>query len=357
MRKLMFFAIAAMLMTACTKDEELPSAGGNENGALTFEISTVNKLSDGMTGRSSIYSQEATQHVTNVNVYVFKNNAGNYTYVKTYNIPGWSDPTTFKRYAVADADTVPAGDYKFLAVGRDASDLFTVTTPDSNTKFEDMIASVSASGNESEIFAGSAQATIAKGSRVSIEMTRKVAAILGYFKNVPQTLDNKTVKFLRLTISNSNQKVNLTTGMEVTGTPASYNIINMDLSTQAVDPSRGVYVGNDLSGQNVVKVTNSQLSGSFIIPVSNATMTLGLYDASNNAIRTWIVKDSQGGTSTFNILANNFYSIGKKVQAGNTNGGTADPGDDDDPVDLLTDQNIILTINPNWTAIHDLIIQ
>lgn len=50
------------------------------------------------------------------------------------------------------------------------------------------------------------------GTRVSIEMTRKVAGVLGYFKNVPQVLNGSTVKYLRLKVSNSNQQVNLTNG-------------------------------------------------------------------------------------------------------------------------------------------------
>ena len=92
------------------------------------------------------------------------------------------------------------------------------------------------------------------------------------------------------------------------------------------------------------------------MPVSSVTFTLGLYEANGNAIKTWSVKDT-GGVTTFNILANHFYSLGMKVQAGNVNGGTDDPGDDDDPIDLLTDQNIVITISPAWELIHNLIIQ
>ena len=46
-----------------------------------------------------------------------------------------------------------------------------------------------------------------------------------------------------------------------------------------------------------------------------------------------------------------------KAQAGNVNGGTDDPGDDDDPIDLLTDQNIVITISPSLELFHNLIIQ
>jgi hypothetical protein len=122
--------------------------------------------------------------------------------------------------------------------------------------------------------------------------------------------------------------------------------------------SGGLYVGNDLSGQGVVKVSNSQLSGAFFMPVSGITLTLGLYDTNGDPIKTWSVKDSSNGNADiFNITANHFYSLGTKKQAGNTTGGTSDPGDADDPIDLLTDQDIVITISPDWSAIHNLIIQ
>ena len=83
----------------------------------------------------------------------------------------------------------------------------------------------------------------------------------------------------------------------------------MDLSGQAV--SNGVYVGNDLSGQGVVKVPNSQLGGSFYIPVSGVSMTLGLYDASGVAIKEWTVSDTNSsGATQFNLMANHFLFIG-----------------------------------------------
>lgn len=356
MKKFMFLVLASAFMFACSDNEDpAPNVdNGIPEGSVAFDISAVNSLEDGMS-RSGIYSQEATQHVTNVVVYAFAKSGSDYTYTKTYTITGWSDGTTFKRYIVADGDKLSANEYYFLAVGRDATDNFTLTTPAVGDSYTTMEASITANGMEKEIFAGNSTATVTdQGSRVSINMTRKVAGIMGYFKNVPQTLNGQTVQFLRLGISNANQQVNLNNGVGINTAPTTYNIINMDLSAQSV--ANGVYTGNDLSSQGVVKVPNSQLDGSFFMPVSNVTLTLGLYAADGTAIKTWTVKDTLGN-STFNILANNFYSLGTKVQAGNVNGGTSDPGDDDNPIDLLTDQNIIISISPAWELIHNLIIQ
>ena len=85
-------------------------------------------------------------------------------------------------------------------------------------------------------------------------------------------------------------------------------------------------------------------------------MTLGLYDATGTALRTWAVSSPGTGTN-FNILANHFYTLGRKVVSGSIVGNPDDPNDDDNPIDLLTDQTITITISPNWIAIHDLVLQ
>lgn len=357
MKKILSLVTMSALLFACSNNDE--PAPVEEKG-LTFEISAVNEMKDGVSSRGNLYSQEATQHVTRVVVHAFKSNVdgSDYIYAKSYTI-GWSDGTTFNRYAVGDSEKLAEGDYKFLAIGRQASDLFTIDTPTSTTSFNDMKATISASGNESEIFAGWKQASVTnQGGRVSIEMVRKVAGVLGYFKRIPHKIGDTEVKYLRLTLTDSNQAVNLTNGAAITSTTSDYKIIDMDFSGRTVT-SDEVYAGNDLSAQNVVKVANSQLSGSYLLPVSGIQMTLGLYDAGGNVLKQWIVKDSNGDT-TFNILANHFYSLGRKVQAGNTNGGTGgagETGDDDAPIDLMTDQSIIVSISPAWSIIHDLVIQ
>lgn len=358
MKKLMFFALASAFMFACSDDDSVPNnSQEGTNGTLTFEISAVNDLNTGVT-RGPVYSQAPDQHVTRVSVYAFKSDGSQYLYTKTYDITGWTDGTTFKRYEVAASDNLLAGDYKLLAVGRDASDQYTITSPTASTTFEAMTASIAATGNEAEIFAGSTAVTIASvGSRVSIPMTRKVAGVLGYFKNVPQTLNGKTVKYLRLSVTSTNLVVNLSTGVGSSVGTAPFNIMNIDLTTQG--NSNGVYTGNDLTGAGVVKLDNSQLGGAFLLPVGNVQLELGLYDDTNTAIKMWVVKDSSNGNSNiFNITANHFYSLGTKTQAGNTNGGTGgDTGDDDAAIDLLTDQNIVVTISPAWDVIHNLVIQ
>ena len=162
MKKLMFLVAASLFMfAACSSEDDSSPEVNPENAAITFELSAVNGLTDGIGTRMPVYSQEATQHVTRVSVYAFVQNGSTYLHQKTYDITGWTDGTTFKRFAVPDADKLPVGVYKFLAVGRDATDRFSVTTPTSgNTNYTDMLASIVNSGDESEIFAGSADAEV-----------------------------------------------------------------------------------------------------------------------------------------------------------------------------------------------------
>ncbi|WP_370862208.1 FimB/Mfa2 family fimbrial subunit [Parabacteroides faecis] len=356
MKNVVFLSVMSLLMFAACSEDDSKAPVENEYGAVTFELSAVNEIEGGAVTRSPIYSQEAVQHVTQVNVYAFKSNGTDYLFEKSYNITGWTDGTTFKRYAVPDENKLALGDYKFLAMGVGADNAFTVTTPAASTKFEDMAATIATSGNETEIFAGFAPYTIiAQGSRVSIQMIRKVAGVLGYFKNVPTTIDGSPVKYLRLTVSASNLQVNLSTAAGSTAGVTPFNIINVDLSTQGT--ANDVFTGNTVEA-GVVKVPNSQLNGSYLVPVNNITLTLGLYGADGTtALRTWAVSSPGVGT-TFDILANHFYTLGRKEVASGT-GGTDpnDPNDDDAPIDLLTDQTITVTISPNWTIIHDLVLQ
>lgn len=82
----MFLAMLSMFLFACSdNDNPAPSSENAETG-VTFEISAVNELKDGGTSRGSIYSQEATQHVTRVVVYAFLNNGSDYVYSKSFTI-------------------------------------------------------------------------------------------------------------------------------------------------------------------------------------------------------------------------------------------------------------------------------
>ncbi len=343
-------AMMALLASACSKPDDTPPV---EAGNISFEITAST-----LTRTSPFYSQETSLLVTNVNVYAFLNDGDdNYLYAQTFTIPNWDAGLDFARYTIPTGEKLPVGTYKFLAVGRNsASDGYALTTPLTvgTTRYEEMAATVSAPGLEGDIYAGNEESVVTtEGTRVVITMTRKVAGILAYFKNVPQEIGETTVRYLRLTMSTAQRTVNLSTGLgSNVAASLPYNVIDIDLEGQSVD--NGVYEGVAIA--NIQKLPFTQLAGTFVIPVTGATFTLGLYDEGDVALKTWNVQLSS--VSPISLVANNLYSLGKKVKAGSTNGGTpTDPSDDDAPVDLMVDQSMALTISPNWDAVKYLTIQ
>lgn len=135
-------------------------------------------------------------------------------------------------------------------------------------------------------------------------------------------------------------------------------------------------------------VKGSVFAGRFIVPfklqTNKNTMELQLLDAKKNILMVWNVaipkndvnSDKDKGevdesNSVFNVVRNHMYNLGiKKTQGGNPDPGTPDPKPDPDPdpnpnpgpdpdhkpEDLSKGQNLILKVNDNWEAIHQLVI-
>ena len=132
-------------------------------------------------------------------------------------------------------------------------------------------------------------------------------------------------------------------------------------------------------------VKGSVFGSSFIIPFAltheKSTMELQLLDADNNIIKTWTVsiptsdKNDDGtkgaideSASIFNVVRNHMYNLGVKTSNGTTtppdptnpdpvptnpDPDKPDP-DTDQPEDLTKSQNLILKVNDNWEAIHQM---
>lgn len=353
MKKNIFFLFTGIILLSCSNEDKLSDKAQDPEG-LVFEISAKTQMDDTKIG-APVYSQDASQSVTRVSIYAFKSDGTDYFYQKTYDVGGWVAGSTFKRFTALEGDELPEGDYRFLVVGRDAADLYQInpSTLTSSTKVADITASITLLDDAYEIFAGTADAKVyPEGARVNLTMTRKVAGVLGYFKNVPRLLDGRVVGYLRLTASGGNTVVNLASGSSAPSS-ISYDIFNIDLRSQSVVDD--IYTGNDLSSAGIVKLPNSQLAGGYMVPVTQITFLLGLYDESGLVIKTWAV--NEGTNSNLDILPNHFYSLGTKYKPNTTTGTDPGTGDDDDAIDLLQDQTITITIDPAWSTIHQLTIE
>lgn len=132
-------------------------------------------------------------------------------------------------------------------------------------------------------------------------------------------------------------------------------------------------------------VKGSVFGSNFVIPFAltsgKSTMELQLLDTDGKIIKTWTVSipladlnhDTSNGNvadenvSIFNVVRNHMYNLGVKP----SNGGKTDPDpgnpnpdpkpdpnpdkpDPDKPEDLNKSQNLILKVNDNWEAIHNM---
>lgn len=129
----------------------------------------------------------------------------------------------------------------------------------------------------------------------------------------------------------------------------------------------------------------SVFGSNFVIPFKYTegknTMELQLLDADNNIIKTWTVSiptsdlnsnEANGATDAsayiFNVVRNHMYNLGVKTSNGTTtppdptnpdpdpnkpDPDKPDPGTDQ-PEDLTKSQNLILKVNDNWEAIHQM---
>lgn len=137
--------------------------------------------------------------------------------------------------------------------------------------------------------------------------------------------------------------------------------------------------------KNTTLVKGSVFGSNFVIPFAltheKSTMELQLLDAAGDIIKTWTVSipakdvntDATNGNvadesaSIFNVVRNHMYNLGVKP----SNGGKTDPDpsnpnpdpkpdpdpdkpDPDKPEDLSKSQNLILKVNDNWEAIHQM---
>lgn len=138
-------------------------------------------------------------------------------------------------------------------------------------------------------------------------------------------------------------------------------------------------------GVNTQVVKGSVFGSNFVIPFKYTegknTMELQLLDADNNIIKTWTVSIpasdlnsnkangvTDASASIFNVVRNHMYNLGVKTSNGtkpdpsNPDPKPTDPDPDkpkpgtDQPEDLSKSQNLILKVNDNWEAIHQMVL-
>lgn len=254
---------------------------------------------------------------------------------------------------------------------------------------------------------------------VAVTLHRQVAGSFGYFSNIPARVNGKDAKTLRLVVRGKNDKLtfnnfnsSFTTtnnnikyyvnGSTSTGAPLAtdakfynkedgYVLYSIDLNEwfKNGDTNHDGVLTNDDGWTHPTNVRTTIVKGSvfgssFIIPFAltheKSTMELQLLDAEGNIIKTWTVSiptsdvnndDKKGAidesASIFNVVRNHMYNLGVKPSNGaNPDPSNPDPDpkpdpdpdkpDPDKPEDLSKSQNLILKVNDNWEAIHQMVL-
>lgn len=337
--KFFILFLFSVFLVGCSNDED---TNENASGKVVIDLATINPIQ-----LKSIYSQEATNRVTSVTLYAFKSDGSGYNLEKTYNVSGWALGTTFKRYEIPAGEEPTAGDYIFMAVGEEEKSEYVF---DQKERLADFRAILEKKVGTTEFFAGSSTQVqvLSTGARVSLEMKRKVSGIMGYFSNVPKEMNGKEVGHLRLIAKRLNIVENVNTAVGDKTDESENIILDFDLQKQGIDPTLDVFTGNDISGVKVAKLKNTQLGGAYLLPIDKTVLTLRLYETDGTTIiREWPVLYK--GEEGFELRPNYLYTLGVKPTTAGTKG--------DEPIDLMKNFVVALTLNPNWDGLGDLTIK
>ena len=397
-------ACGLLSFSACSSDDDF--GGDEQTSVATGELCdvTVNfnfEVSGASTTRAGrpLWSQEALQQVNDMHLYLFKNEgadeeAENYKFVKEITDGsdgaaangnfGFNNTTAAgtEEHTYVMEDKLTAGNYKVLAVGfeeeTNASKSGTTYTPLAFTANTTTLAAAQldlASGKKAEeVFSGVSEKidvqTDKQKFNVGVTLTRTVAGVLGYFKNIPYTIGGTIVKHVFVKAAAEGKAALLANGGIAGTNGGEYNIIDINLDGK----QHGVVEGKEIYknaanayGAGVTVVENSFLQGAYALPIAAQTTTLKVVltgEDTNVALATYPVKINKAeglgsgftaDSQSFPLNANYFYSIGQKLK-NNSDGSETDddPSDDDDPIDLSIEQEIVITVSASWAKFVDL---
>lgn len=408
-------------------------------GMLEIAVSSTDATSRAV---RPIGSSAAANNVSEVKVYAFKEIDGVYKFDNTLSLSNELSGVSCEDGIFTVTGLEPVGDhantsmdshtdqtkiltlkglardakYKFVAVGYNDTypygTLPTSTAISGNTALADFIQITEPKYSEGsgvvgglgiddveELFAGvsdeyETQADKAAFTRkASVMITRQVAGMLGYFKNIPTKIGGEVVKYVKV-YANANTftfkfPAQLLTTPDFNGVSSSKNqtpVMEFDMADIATNWNEGTPTDDAYTFENwtdgkpvesvkaplatgymapegLKLVENSIFGGRYLIPYSehftSQTLTVELQDENGEALKTLnVVTDEQttpsdGTKNAYDIRCNNFYSIGKKLDTDSTDGGDPNP-DPDEPVDLSGNTDIKVIVNDAWKVLHNM---
>lgn len=409
-------------------------------GILKITVSSTDATSRAV---RPVGSSAAANNVSEVKVYVFKEIDGVYKFDNTLSLSNELSGVSCEDGIFTVTGLEPVGDhantsmdshtdqtkiltlkglardakYKFVAVGYNDTypygTLPTSTAISGTTALADFIQITEPKYSEGsgvvgglgiddveELFAGvsdeyETQADKAAfNGEASVTITRQVAGMLGYFKNIPTKIGGEVVKYVKV-YANANTftfkfPAQLLTTPDFNGVSSSKNqtpVMEFDMADIATNWNEGTPTDDAYTFENwtdgkpvesvkaplatgymapkgLKLVENSIFGGRYLIPYSehftSQTLTVELQDENGKALKTLnVVTDKQttpsdGTKNAYDIRCNNFYSIGKKLDTDSTDGGDPNPEDPDEPVDLSGNTDIKVIVNDAWKVLHNM---
>lgn len=392
-KNILFLGLAAMSLftvASCSSDDDLQAGmtvGAGEN-VITLAL---NPGGSGMAVRGArpVTSSEAANNVDKVVVKLYRLVESNYSLVsETENGQTiyeqdvtWSNGT---KTANIPLKHLAQGSYKLVARGYNNSTATAVTFDEGTPSTSINWTATQSTGDIEEVFAGELDITVdAEGKITSsdktLTMNRRVAGFLAYFKNIPTKVNEKVVKSVRVVASNKATKYDIIGGTlaSYTANPSSATVNGLDAPGVAVENVLCEFQMSDATNWNsgaptddsytfttdANKVENSVLDGGFIVPFGKVsgknTLRVELVgDGVGQAgvLKTFQVKMPTSYETSYDIYVNHFYSIGHKTSSSGTEG--PDPGtpDPDKPVDLGSEEEIILSLSDAWDVVNDMVV-
>lgn len=383
-------AMSLFTVASCSSDDDLQagmSIGAGDN-VITLAL---NPGGSGMAVRGArpVTSSEAANNVDKVVVKLYRLVDSNYSLVSEEENGQtiyeqdvtWSNGT---KTANIPLKHLAQGSYKLVARGYNNSTATAVTFDEGTPSTSINWTATQSTGDIEEVFAGELDITVdAEGKITSLgktlTMNRRVAGFLAYFKNIPTKVNGKVVKSVRVVASNKATKYDIIGGTlaSYTANPSSATVNGLDAPGDAVENVLCEFQMSDATNWNggapsdesytfktdANKVENSVLDGGFIVPFGKVsgknTLRVELMadgTGADEAVKTYTVKMPTSYETSYDIYVNHFYSIGHKTSSSGTEG--PDPGtpDPDKPVDLGSEEEIILSLSDAWDVVNDMVV-
>ncbi len=392
-KNILFLGLAAMSLftvASCSSDDDL-QAGMSIGAGDNVVTLALNPGGSGMAVRGArpVTSSEAANNVDKVEVKLYRLVESNYSLVsETENGQTiyeqdvtWSNGT---KTANIPLKHLAQGSYKLVARGYNNSTATAVTFDEGTPSTSINWTATQSTGDIEEVFAGELDITVdAEGKITSsdktLTMNRRVAGFLAYFKNIPTKVNEKVVKSVRVVASNKATKFDIIGGTLAGYIPSSSSatVNGLDASAEGKETVLCEFQMSEATNWNsgsptdasytfttdANQVANTVLGGGFMVPFRQVsgvnTLRVELMAAgtgADEAVKTYTVKMPTSYETSYDIYVNHFYSIGHKTSSSGTEGPDPDTPDPDKPVDLGSEEEIILSLSDAWDVVNDMVI-